>query len=58
MNFDGRRARPWRTVFAGPEPDARQRYLREHAQLKQGHLMLVDTGGKLCCHQWAGWLNR
>jgi hypothetical protein len=36
----------------GPERTARKRYLREHARLRHGHLLLLSAEGKPVCHHW------
>ena len=48
------RGRGTRILFRGRERQARKQYLRCHARLKAGHLLLVAPAGKLVCWQSAG----
>ena len=53
LRYGGPYSGRWRVVYEGPERTARKRYLREHARLRQGHLLLVTAQGKPVRHQWA-----
>jgi hypothetical protein len=41
--YEGPATGRWRRVYEGPERQARQRYLREHARLHNRHLLLMPT---------------
>lgn len=45
--FGGRTTDVWRTIYSGSEAQARERYTREAAALRQGVVQLIAPDGRV-----------